>query len=92
MTAPKQSITIPAGAVESYLARIERLSETFAKLCGCRPDKSTEAKRQNAASDTEAFAAAAKELALRMAAHQKRTAAASRQAETLRARTNEIFA
>lgn len=90
MSNQDKRVTVSAGAVEAYLARIERLAETFSGLSG--QDEFTEAEAKDVARNSEAFAEAVKELALRMEAHQERAAAANRQAETLRRNANRLFA
>ena len=90
MSNQDKRVTVSAGAVEAYLTRIERLAETFSGLSG--QDEFTEAEAKDVARNSEAFAEAVKELALRMEAHQERAAAANRQAETLRRNANGLFA
>lgn len=87
---PDKRVTVSAGAVEAYLTRIERLAETFSGLSG--QDEFTEVEATGVARNSEVFAEAVKELALRMEAHQERAAAAARQAAALRQEAQKIFA
>lgn len=86
---PDKRVTVSAGAAEAYLTRIERLAETFSGLSG--QDEFTEVEATGVARNSEVFAEAVKELALRMEAHQER-AAAARQAAALRQEAQKIFA